>query len=161
MGGRRHLLVQLVAVCKAQGPHTCITPHRLLQHSVSAFTGLLVSETSSKETSKAGNVIIVRVVQMMVGRDGVSPHQISHTEIFESLVKWKVSNSSLHNTLSRGIWCAAIIPGPVAVTGTTSPDIEIRGRAKKAGDVRRITSRDVIKVANIARRVRRHWDVGE
>ena len=54
-----------------------------------------------------------------------------------------------------------IIPRPVLLAGTTSPDVGIRGRVMRSKDMRRIPSRDVIKVANIARRVGRHQVVGK
>ena len=102
------------------------------------------------------DVVVVSMLQTVVSRDSMSPHQISHTEIFKSLIVWEVGNGSLQDELRGGIWCAVIIPRPVPLAGTTSPDIGIRGRVMRGKDMRRTPSRDVIKVANIARRVGRH-----
>ena len=74
--------------------------------------GLLVSETSSRETCEGGNVVEAGVLRPTVGRDGVSPHQIPHTEIFKSLVEGETGHGALKDTLRGGIWLMAV-PGPI------------------------------------------------
>ena len=94
---------------------------------------------------------------MMVSGDGMSPHQILHTEIFESLVIWEVGNSLLRDTLRGGIWFTAIIPRPVPPIGLTSPDVGVGIMVMRVKDMRRIPSRDVVEVAGIlVREVGRH-----
>ena len=64
---------------------------------------LLVSETSLKETCEGGDAVKVGMLQPTVGGDGVSPHQIPHTEIFESLVEGETGHGALKDTLRGGI----------------------------------------------------------
>ena len=118
--------------------------------------GLLVSETPSKETSKGGDVVEVGVFQTTVGRDGMSPHQIPHTEIFESIVIWETGHGALQDTLRGGIWSVAIIPRPVPGAGGSPPDVGIRGRAALGGKKRTIILRNMGVIVDIARRVGRH-----
>ena len=62
----------------------------------------LVSETSSKETCEGGDVVKARVVQPMVSRDSVSPHQILHTEIFKPFIVWETGHGLLQDMLREG-----------------------------------------------------------
>ena len=117
--------------------------------------GLPVSETSSKETCEEGDVVKVRVLKPTVSGDSVSPHQILHTEIFESLIIWETGHSALQDTLRGGIWLMAI-PGPIPRAGRPPPDIGIGRGMMRVANVRRIISGDVIKVANIVGGARRH-----
>ena len=72
--------------------------------------GLLVSKTSSKETSEGRDVVKVGVVKTTIGGDGMSPHQIPHTEIVRPFVIGEASNGLLQDMLRGGIWFAAIVP---------------------------------------------------
>ena len=57
--------------------------------------GLPVSETSSKEACEGRDATEVAVVKTTIGGDGVSPHQIPHTEIVEGLVEREVGTGAL------------------------------------------------------------------
>ena len=57
--------------------------------------GLPVSETSSKEACEGRDTAEVVVVKSTIGGDGVSPHQIPHTEIVEGLVEREVGTGAL------------------------------------------------------------------
>ena len=57
--------------------------------------GLSVSETSSEEACEGRDTTEVVVVKLTVGGDGVSPHQIPHTEIVEGLVEREVGTGAL------------------------------------------------------------------
>ena len=57
--------------------------------------GLPVSETSSKEAGEGRDAAEVIVVKTTIGRDGVSPHQIPHTEIVEGFVEREVGTGAL------------------------------------------------------------------
>ena len=57
--------------------------------------GFPVSETSSEEACEGRDTTEVGVVKSMVGGDGVSPHQIPHTEIVEGLVEREVGTGAL------------------------------------------------------------------
>ena len=48
------------------------------------------------------------------------------------------------------------IPGPVPGAGSSPPDVGIGRGVMRVKDVRRIPSRDVVKVVNIVGRARRH-----
>ena len=63
---------------------------------------LLVSETPSKEACEGRDTTGVMVVKSTVGGDGVSPHQIPHTEIVEGLVEREVGTSTFKDTLRGG-----------------------------------------------------------
>ena len=78
---KRNLLPQLVAVRKAHGPDTCGVSHRLFHSGIPSLVGLPVSETSSEEACEGRDTTEVAVVKTTIGGDGVSPHQIPHTEI--------------------------------------------------------------------------------
>ena len=86
--------------------------------------GLPVSKTSSKEAGEGRDAAEVVVVKSTIGGDGVSPHQIPHTEIVEGLVEREVGTSALKDMLRGGIWSPAISnmsPG----TGGSPPDVGI------------------------------------
>ena len=117
--------------------------------------GLPVSETSSKETCEGRDVVKVGVFKLTVGGDGMSPHQILHTEIFESLVEGETGHGMLKDMLRGGIWLMSI-SGPVPGTGGPPPDVGIGRGTTRVADVRRIIPRDVIEVVNIVARTRRH-----
>ena len=57
--------------------------------------GLPVSETSSKEAGEGRDAAEVAMVKSTISGDGVSPHQIPHTEIVESLVEREVGTGTL------------------------------------------------------------------
>ena len=100
---------------------------------------------------------------MTIGRDDVSPHQIPHTEIFESFVVWEVGNGALQDMLRGGIGSFMVIPGPVLLTGSTPPDMRVRGRVTLSGKERTIILKDMGIVTNVVmmRGVRRHKMGGE
>ena len=108
--------------------------------------GLPVSKTSSMETSEGRDVVEVGVLQLTVGRDSVSPHQILHTEIFKSLVEGETGHSALQDMLRGGIRLTAI-PTPVPGTGRTPPDVGIGVDTMRVADMRRIILRDMSIVA--------------
>ena len=120
-----------------------------------SFVGLPVSETSSKETCEGRDVVEVGVLQLTVGGDSVSPHQIPHTEIFEPLVKGETGHGTLKDTLWGGIRLTTI-PGPIPGAGRSPPDVGIGRGATRVMDVRRIIMRDVVNVMNIAAGAGRH-----
>ena len=117
--------------------------------------GLPVSETSSKETCEGRDVVEVGALQLTVGGDGASPHQILHTEIFEPLVEGETGHGMLKDTLRGGIRLTTI-PGPIPGAGRSPPDVGIGRGATRVTDVRRIITRDVVKVMNIAAGAGRH-----
>ena len=86
----------------------------------------------------------------------MSPHQIPHTEIFKSFIIWEVGNGVLQDMLRRGIGSFLVIPGPVPLASSTPPDVWIGKWLVRVEDMRRIPSRDVVIVANIVGRARRH-----
>ena len=57
--------------------------------------GFPVSETSSEKACEGRDTTEVVVVKSTVSGDGVSPHQIPHTEIVKSLVKREVGTGAL------------------------------------------------------------------
>ena len=89
----------------------------------------------------------------------MSPHQIPHTEIIESLVVREVGNSPLQDTLRGGIPAAATT-GVVPRTGRTPPDLGIGVGTTGVGDMKRIPRRDrrvvVLIVPGIAGRTGGH-----
>ena len=86
--------------------------------------GLPVSETSSKEAHEGRDATEVVVVKSTVGGDGVSPHQIPHTEIVEGLVEREVGTGALKDMLRGGIWSPAVSNmSPRA--GGSPPDVGI------------------------------------
>ena len=86
--------------------------------------GLLVSKTSSKEACEGRDATEVLVVKLTVGGDGVSPHQIPHTEIVEGLVEREIGSSALKDMLRGGIWSLAVSNmSPRA--GGSPPDVGI------------------------------------
>ena len=91
----RHLFPQLVAVRKAHTPDASGISHHLLHSRVPSLVGLPVSEASSKEACKGRDAAEVAVVKTTIGRDGVSPHQIPHTEIVEGFVEREVGTGTL------------------------------------------------------------------
>ena len=95
------------------------------------------------------------MLQSTVGRDGVNPHQIPHTEIFKFLTIWETGHGALQNTLRGGIRLTAI-PAPVPGAGGSPPDVGIGRGTTRVTNMRRIISGDVVKVANIASRAGRH-----
>ena len=101
-----------------------------------------------KETCEGRGIVEVRVLQPMAGRDGVSPHQIPHTEIVESLVEREAGHGALKDMLRGGIWFIAI-PAIVPGAGRPPPDMRIGRGMMRVADVRRIIMRDVIEVASI------------
>ena len=129
-------------------------------NSVPSLMGLPVSETSSKETCEGRNVVEVGVFKLTVGGDGMSPHQIPHTEIFESLVEGETGHSTLQDTLRGGIWLAGV-SGPVPGTSGSPPNVGIRRGVMRVMDVKRIIPSNMGKVTNIARRTRRHVTGGK
>ena len=117
--------------------------------------GLPVSETSSKETCEGRDVVEVGVLKMTIGRDSVSPHQIPHTEIFESLIVWETGHGVLQDMLRGGIWLMAV-PGPIPGAGSSPPDVGIGRGVTRVKDMRRIPTREVVIVTNIVGGVGRH-----
>ena len=117
--------------------------------------GLPASKTSSKEACEGRDAVKVRVLQSMVGGDSVSPHQIPHTEIVKSLVEGETGHGALQDTLRGGIWFTAV-PAIIPGTGRSPPDVGIGREMMRVTDMRRIITRDVIEVVNIATRVGRH-----
>ena len=65
--------------------------------------GLPVLETSSKEVCEGRDIVKVGVLKLMVGGDGVSPHQILHTEIVEPFVEGEAGHGVFKDMLSGGI----------------------------------------------------------
>ena len=65
--------------------------------------GLPVSETSSKEANKGRDAAEVDVVKSTIGRDGMSPHQIPHTEIIEGFVKREVRTGTFKDMLRHRV----------------------------------------------------------
>ena len=104
--------------------------------------GFPVSETSLKETSEGRDGVKIRVVKSTVGRDGVSPHQIPHTEIVEGLVKREAGHGPFKDTLRGGIWSAAI-PGMMPRAGGSPPDMGIGVDVMPRRNKRTIITRDV------------------
>ena len=86
--------------------------------------GLPVSETSSKEACEGRDAAEVVVVKTTIGRDGVSPHQILHTEIVEGLVEREVGTGALKDMLRGGIWSPAV-SNVSPRTGGSPPDMGI------------------------------------
>ena len=86
--------------------------------------GLPISETSSEETREGRDAAEVAVVKTTIGGDGVSPHQIPHTEIVEGLIEWEVGHGSFKDMLRGGIWSLAV-SGVTPGTGSPSPDLGI------------------------------------
>ena len=116
---------------------------------------LPVSETSLKEACEGGDSVEVGVLQLTVGGDGVSPHQIPHTEIIKGFIKGKVGHGMLKDMLRGGIWTTAI-SGVMPRTGGPPPDMRIGVDTTRVVDMGRVITRDVVEVANIARQARRH-----
>ena len=86
--------------------------------------GLPVSKTSSKEACEGRDTTEVVVVKLTVGGDGVSPHQIPHTEIIEGFVEREVGTGVSKDMLRGRIWSPAVLnmsPG----TGSSPPDVGI------------------------------------
>ena len=112
-----------------------------------------------KEACEGGDVVEARVLKPTVGGDGMSPHQIPHTEIIESLVGGEAGHSTLKDKLRGGIWFTAV-PAIVPGAGGASPNIGIGVNAMRVADVRRVILRDVrivvLIVASILGRVGRH-----
>ena len=79
---------------------------------------------------------------MTVSKDGVSPHQIPHTEIIEGLVEREVGHSLLKDMLRGGIRSAAI-SGVMPGTGRTPPDAGIGVNATLRSNKRTIIPRDM------------------
>ena len=104
--------------------------------------GLPVPKTSSKETCEGRNVVKVGVFKPTVGRDGVSPHQILHTEIIKSFIEGKAGHSVLKDTLRGGIWFMAV-PAIVPRAGGSTPDIGIGINAALGSNKRTIIPREV------------------
>ena len=86
--------------------------------------GLPVSETSSKEACEGRDAAEVAVVKTTIGGDGVSPHQIPHTEIVEGFVKREVGTGALKDMLRGGIWSPAV-SNMSPRTGGSPPDMGI------------------------------------
>ena len=86
--------------------------------------GLPVSKTSLKEAGEGGDATEVGVVKSTIGGDGMSPHQILHTEIVEGFIKREVGTSMFKDMLRGGIWSLAI-SGVTPGTGSPSPDLGI------------------------------------
>ena len=86
--------------------------------------GLPVSETSSKEACEGRDATEVVVVKSTVGRDGVSPHHIPHTEIVEGFIEREVRTGVLKDMLRGGIWSLAISDMSPR-TGGSPPDMGI------------------------------------
>ena len=108
--------------------------------------GLLVSETSLKETCEGRDGIIVGVFKLTVGGDGMSPHQILHTEIIESFVEGEVGHSMLKDTLRGGIWFM-VVPAIVPRAGRPPPNEGIGVDVTMGSNKRTIIPRDVGIVA--------------
>ena len=121
--------------------------------------GLPVSETSLKETCEGRNVVEVGVLQLMVGRDGVSPHQVPHTEIFKPLIEGKTGHGALQDTLREGIWLVGV-SGPVPGIGGPPPDVGIGVDTMRVVDVRRIIPRYVAIVVFVVVSIRAGGVVG-
>ena len=139
---RRHLSSQLVAVREAHGPDTSGIPHQLFQHGVPSLVGLLVSETPLKETCKRRDVVKVGVLKLTIGRDGVSPHQIPHTEIIKSFVKGEAGHGTFKDMLRGGIGFTAV-PAIVPRAGGSPPNVGIGVDAALGSNKRTIILRDV------------------
>ena len=77
-----------------------------------------------KEACEGRDATKVVVVKSTVSGDGVSPHQIPHTEIIEGLVKREVGTSTFKDTLRGGIWSPAVSDMPPG-TGGSPPDVGI------------------------------------
>ena len=86
--------------------------------------GLPVSKTSSKEACEGRDTTEVVVVKSTVSGDGVSPHQIPHTEIVEGLVEREVGTGALKDMLRGGIWSPAVL-NMSPRTGGSPPDVGI------------------------------------
>ena len=86
--------------------------------------GLPVSKTSSEEACEGRDTTEVDVVKTTIGGDGVSPHQIPHTEIIEGFVEREVGTGTLKDMLRGGIWSPAV-SNMSPRTGSPSPDMEI------------------------------------
>ena len=70
--------------------------------------GLPVSETSSKEACEGRDTTEVMIVKSTISRDGMSPHQIPHTEIIKGFVEREVGTGTLKDMLRGGIWSPAV-----------------------------------------------------
>ena len=121
--------------------------------------GLPVSETSSKEAFERRDAAEVVVVKSTIGRDGMSPHQIPHTEIVEGLIEREVGTGMLKDMLRGGIWSSAVldmVPG----AGGSPPDM---GIGVNSTLVRRrstiVPTRDTGVVAPVLLGIR-HWGQG-
>ena len=145
---KRNLLSQLVAVGEAHGPDTSGVPHQLLYVGVSPFMGLPVSETSSKEACEGRDATEVDVVKLMIGGDGVSPHQILHTEIVQGLVEREVGTGTFKDTLRGGIWSVAV-PNVAPRAGGSSPDIGIGVNTTTRGRSTIISARNTRVIAPV------------
>ena len=97
---------------------------------------------------------------MVISRDGVSPHQIPHTEIIEPFVVREVGNSLLQDTLRGGIGSLPVITRPSSLAGSTSPGVRIRGRVMLSSKKGTIILKDMGIVTSIVL-VGRHKMVGE
>ena len=89
----------------------------------------------------------------MISGDGMSPHQILHTEIVKPFIVREVGNGLLQDTLRGGIGSLLVITRPIPLAGSTSPDVWIGRGMTRVEDMRRIPSRDVVVVVNIVSRV--------
>ena len=144
---KRNLLPQLVTIGEAHGPNTSGIPHQLLCVGVPPFMGLLVSEASLKEAGEGRNAVEVDMVKLTVSGDGVSPHQIPHTEIVEGFVSREVGTGMFKDTLRGGIWSSAV-SGVTPGTGSPPPDLGIGVNVTRRGSTI-ITPRDMRIVALI------------
>ena len=86
--------------------------------------GLSVSKTPSEKACEGRDAAEVAVVKSTIGGDGVSPHQIPHTEIVEGLVEREVGTGALKDMLRGGIWGPAV-SNVSPRTGGSPPDMGI------------------------------------
>ena len=113
----------------------------------------MVLKTPLEQTHGAWHDIIVGVLELMISGDHVSPHQITHIEVFEFLIKGKVDDGVLQDLFSGRI---RLTPSPhrMPITGKAPPDLGMGVGPMSIVNMGRIIGRDVIKVLDI---VARHW----
>ena len=95
-----------------------------------------------KETCEGRDTVEVRVLQPTVSGDGMSPHQIPHTEIVEPFIEGETSHGMLKDMLRGGIWFTAV-PAIVPRAGRTPPNVGIGVGTGLGSNKRTIIPRDV------------------